>query len=82
MTEVMAEVEHDLLHRLRGLVRAAETDIMKSDPARRWERFDGWSQERIAEAVQANFVLAHVRANELTERVADRFTAEGVVAIP
>jgi ethanolamine utilization protein EutP (predicted NTPase) len=82
LTEVMAEVEHDLLHRLRGLVRAAEAEIMKSDPARRWEQFDGWLRERIAEAVQANFVLAHARANELAQRVAERFTAEGVVAIP
>jgi len=82
IVELIAEVEHDLRHRLRGVVREAEADIMKSDPAPRWDAFDTWLQGRIAQSVQANFVLAHARANELAERVADQFAAQSVRAIP
>ncbi|HEY2204303.1 MAG TPA: EutP/PduV family microcompartment system protein [Pseudonocardia sp.] len=82
MTELTVEVEHDLRQRLRGLVRAAEADIMTADPAPRWERFDEWLQSKIAENVRANFVLAHVRSRSLSERVAERFAGEGAVSMP
>ncbi|HEY1970577.1 MAG TPA: EutP/PduV family microcompartment system protein [Pseudonocardia sp.] len=82
IAELVAEVEHDLRHRLRELVREAEADIMRADPVPRWDRFDLWLRGRVAENVQANFVLAHVRSGQLAERVAQRFAAEGRVAVP
>ncbi|MDQ2884264.1 MAG: dynamin family protein [Actinomycetota bacterium] len=81
-TEVTVEVEHDLRHRLRSVIREAETDIMASDPAKRWEEFGNWLDGRIAESVQDNFVLAHTRSRDLAEKVAARFAAEGRVAVP
>jgi hypothetical protein len=80
--EVMAEVEHDLRHRLRLVIREAELDIMKSDPAKRWEQFEAWLQGRIAQSVQATFVLAHTRASQLADRVADAFADDGLTAVP
>ncbi|MGH3540470.1 MAG: dynamin family protein, partial [Pseudonocardiaceae bacterium] len=81
-TELTVEVEHDLRHRLRGVVREAEADIMTSDPAKRWEEFGSWLDGRIAESVQDNFVLAHTRCRALAEKVATRFVAEGRSAVP
>jgi hypothetical protein len=81
-TELAVAVEHDLRHRLRSVVREAETDIMASDPAKRWEEFGSWLHGRIVESVQDNAVLAHTRTGDLAERVAARFAAEGKVAVP
>jgi hypothetical protein len=81
-TELTVEVEHDLRHRLRSVVREAETNIMTSDPAKRWEEFGGWLDGCIAGAVQDNFVLAHTRCRDLAEKVATRFVAEGRLAVP
>jgi hypothetical protein len=82
IVEVMAEVEHDLRHRLRLVIREAELDIMNSDPAQRWDQFEAWLQGRIAQSVQATFVLAHARANQLADRVADAFADDGLTAVP
>jgi hypothetical protein len=82
IVEVMAEVEHDLRHRLRQVVREAEADIMKLDPAKRWDQFELWLREKIARSVQASFVLANTRANELADRVAQVFAADGVIMLP
>lgn len=82
VTELAVDVEHDLRHRLRSVVREAEADIMASDPAKRWEEFGTWLNGRIAESVQDNFVLAHLRSRDLAEKVAARFVDEGQVAVP
>ncbi|MDT7705573.1 MAG: hypothetical protein QOG20_1180 [Pseudonocardiales bacterium] len=81
-TELAVEVEHDLRHRLRVVVREAETDITRSDPAKRWDEFDTWLHGRIAECVRQNFVLAHSRSQQLAAQVAERFADGGTVAVP
>ncbi|WP_228002312.1 dynamin family protein [Nocardia australiensis] len=75
-TELMADIEHDLRHRLRSLVRDAEAEIIESDPARRWKEFGTDLDARICEAVEENFVMAHYRSVELCEQVAARFPAD------
>lgn len=82
VTELAVDVEHDLRHRLRSVVREAEADIMTSDPAKRWDEFGTWINGRIAESVQDNFVLAHTRSRDLAAKVAARFAEEGHVAVP
>ncbi|NKY49283.1 hypothetical protein HGA08_03535 [Nocardia vermiculata] len=74
--ELMADIEHDLRHRLRSLVRDAESEITKHDPARRWTEFGADLDSRICEAVEENFVVAHYRAVELAEQVTDKFPAD------
>lgn len=78
-TELGATVDHDLRHRLRGLVREAETDIMTGDPAKRWETFGTWLDQRITEEVEANLVLAENRSRELAQRVAARFADDAAL---
>ncbi len=76
--ELMADTEHDLRHRLRSLIRDAEADIMKRDPARRWPEFGGELDAKICEAVEENFVIAHYRSVELSEQVAAKFPDRGI----
>jgi hypothetical protein len=75
-TELMADIEHDLRHRLRSLIRDAETEITQSDPARRWKEFGADLDARICEAVEENFAVAHYRSMELCEQVAAKFPAD------
>lgn len=75
-TELMADVEHDLRHRLRTLTREAESEIGKTDPARRWKDFGVDLDARICEAVEENFVMAHYRSVELCEQVSAKFPAD------
>jgi hypothetical protein len=82
MTELVVDVEHDLRHRLRALVREVEADIAKSDPAPRWAEFGTWLDGRVADAVQANFLLAYTGSGQLAERVAARFAEESGRVVP
>ncbi|WP_416565218.1 dynamin family protein [Nocardia testacea] len=75
-TELMADIEHDLRHRLRILVRDAETEISRTDPATRWARFGTDLETKIADAIGENFETANYRAEELGEQVAARFPAD------
>lgn len=75
-TELMADIEHDLRHRLRSLVRDAEAEIVQTDPARAWKEFATDLDARICEAVEENFVMAHYRSVELCEQVASKFPAD------
>ncbi|WP_327144563.1 hypothetical protein [Nocardia sp. NBC_01327] len=76
--ELMADTEHDLRHRLRSLIRDAESDIMKRDPVRRWHDFGADLDAKICEAVEENFVIAHYRSVELAEQVAAKFPDRGI----
>ncbi|MDO3649595.1 GTPase [Nocardia mangyaensis] len=71
--ELTADIEHDLRHRLRSLVREAEAEITRTDPAHKWTEFATELDARICEAVEENFVMAHYRAVELSEQVAAKF---------
>lgn len=71
--ELAADVEHDLRHRLRALVRDAEIQISERDPGRRWRQFGVDLDGRIADAVTENFALAHRRCSELADQVAANF---------
>ncbi|MFD6058141.1 P-loop NTPase family protein [Rhodococcus wratislaviensis] len=80
--ELMTDIEHDLRHRLRTVIRAAEEDIGKSDPAPRWEEFGSWLDGEIATCVRENFVMAHTRSRALALSVAQRFAEDGKVPVP
>ncbi|MEV5648552.1 hypothetical protein AB0L57_09905 [Nocardia sp. NPDC052254] len=75
-SELMADIEHDLRHRLRSLVRDAETEIGNRDPSRNWNDFGADLDSKICEAVEENFVVAHYRAVELAEQVTAKFPGD------
>jgi signal recognition particle receptor subunit beta len=82
ITELAVDVEHDLRHRLRQVVREADADIMGSDPVKRWAEFGEWLDGQVVDAVRENCLLAHRRAEELSAQVAERFEGEGRVLRP
>jgi hypothetical protein len=73
-TELMAQVEHDLRDRLRGVVRVAEAEITKANPIKRWSKFDAWVRGKVDESVRANFQLTREQARRLAEKVAGQLT--------
>lgn len=73
VTELNVAVDHDLRNRLRALIRDAEHDLAKTDPARKWTAFGNQLDERIATEVAQNFRLAHRLSLELATKVAVRF---------
>jgi hypothetical protein len=85
MTELMAQVEHDLRDRLRAVVRVAEEDLGRADPLPRWSVFDTWLRGALNEAVRTNWQLARERSRELAEQVATRLDGQprsAVRAVP
>lgn len=72
-SDLMADIEHDLRHRLRTLVRDADAEIVKGNPARGWDDFGADLEARITESVEENFLIAHYRSVELAEEVAGKF---------
>ncbi|WP_308163258.1 dynamin family protein [Nocardia alni] len=82
ITELTVAVDHDLRTRLRALIRESEEEIAKSDPVKQWEAFGKSLDERIATEVSANFLLAHKLSIELTDKVAERFAADGPAQLP
>lgn len=82
VTELNVAVEHDLRIRLRALIREAEQDIAKSDPAKRWARFGTWLDDRVATEVGENFQLAQRLSIELANTVAVKFADEERHAVP
>jgi len=81
-SDLMADIEHDLRHRLRSLVRDAEAQIVRRDPARHWDDFGAEMDARITEAVEENFVIAHYRSVELAEEVAAKFPSADEARLP
>jgi hypothetical protein len=82
-SELMADIEHDLRHRLRGLIRDAELEVAERDPARRWREFGADLDAHICAAVEENFVIAHYRSVELAEQVAAKFpVTDSQVPVP
>lgn len=74
--ELAADVEHDLRHRLRSLVRDAEAEIGRTDPGRRWHRFENELSEQVSAALVENFEIAAERAQELAYQVAEKLPAD------
>jgi hypothetical protein len=73
MTDLHADIEYDVRDRTRLIIREADEIIDDADPAQIAEQFEEWFQQRTAEAVAANFVWAHERAEWLAGQVAECF---------
>ncbi|MGN5236343.1 dynamin family protein [Rhodococcus sp. SJ-3] len=78
ITDLAADVDHDLRDRLRSVTRAAEESVDECDPGREWPRLGQWLGEQVAESVGDNFVWAHERALALAGTVAEHFALDDV----
>lgn len=71
MSDLTADVEHDLRERTRTILREVDRVFDDADPRTMWDTFETWLRESLAEAAEANI-------NWLLDRcqwVADRVTA-------
>ena len=77
VTDLQADVDHDLRGRLRQVTQQADEAIDASDPAETWDEFEAWLYRRVAEDVVHNYTFLHARAHELAARVAEHFGEDG-----
>ncbi|SIR63795.1 dynamin family protein [Williamsia sterculiae] len=82
ITDLAADIDHDLRDRLRAVTREAERAIDAGDPGKDWDRLGEWLAEQVAAVVGDNFVWAHERALWLAEQVAEHFAAAGHAHLP
>ncbi|MDF2573326.1 MAG: Isoniazid-inducible protein iniA [Agromyces sp.] len=81
VTDLIADMEHDLRDRMRSIQREAEDSIDEGDPGPVWNQFVEWFERRVSSAVTDTFVWTQERATWLSEKVARHFT-EDEVALP
>ncbi len=81
VTDLIADMEHDLRDRMRSIQREAEDSIEEGDPGPVWDQFVEWFERRVSAAVTDTFVWTQERATWLSEKVARHFT-EDEVALP
>ena len=83
ITDLIADMEHDLRDRLRRVQREAESAIDEGDPGPIWDQITEWLDQRVAAAVSETFVWTDERSRWLSEEVADLFIAgeSGIPAI-
>jgi replication fork clamp-binding protein CrfC len=82
VTDLMADIDYDLRDRARLITREAEEIIDAADPGQIWDQFGEWLQQRLAAAVQDNFVWAHERSTWLSQLVAEHFAEDGGGELP
>ena len=81
ITDLIADMEHDLRDRLRTVQREAEKAIDEGDPGPIWDQISEWIDQRSTAAVSETFVWTDERSRWLSEEVADLFI-EGESEIP
>jgi hypothetical protein len=81
VTDLIADMEHDLRDRMRSIQREGEDSIDEGDPGPVWDQFVEWFEQRVSAAVTDTFVWTQERATWLSEKVARHFT-EDEVALP
>ncbi|AUI50190.1 dynamin family protein [Arthrobacter crystallopoietes] len=78
VSDLIADMEHDLRDRLRIIQRDAEEAIDAGDPGPIWAQFAEWLEQRVASAVSDTFVWADERAQWLSAQVAEHFARDEV----
>lgn len=78
VSDLIADMEHDLRDRLRIIQRDAEEAIDAGDPGPIWGQFAEWLEQRVASAVSDTFVWADERAQWLSAQVAEHFARDEV----
>ncbi|TYC98987.1 Isoniazid-inducible protein iniA [Arthrobacter echini] len=78
MSDLIADMEHDLRDRLRRIQREAETAIDAADPGEVWDQFAQWLEQRVAAAVSDTFVWTNERSQWLAGEVAELFARDEV----
>jgi replication fork clamp-binding protein CrfC len=78
ITDLTADVDHDLRGRFRAITQHTEKVIDGCDPTHHWAEIGAELENAIATAVGDNFVWAYQRAEALAEEVAHNFQEAGI----
>jgi hypothetical protein len=81
ITDLTADVDHDLRGRFRAITQHTEKVIDGCDPTQHWAEIGAELENAIATAVGDNFVWAYQRAGALAEEVAHNFQEAGIDAV-
>jgi replication fork clamp-binding protein CrfC len=81
ISDLTADVDHDLRARFRAITAHAEQVIDSCDPTHHWAEIGGELEDAIATAVGDNFVWAYQRADALAQEVARNFEEAGLGAV-
>jgi len=73
VTDLTADVDHDLRTRIRRITQQADEAIEVADPAEMWAEFEPWLYGRVAEDVVYNYQLLQQQGAQLSARVAEHF---------
>jgi hypothetical protein len=73
IADLVADVEHDLIQRLRTVLQSADELIGQSDPLQTWTDTEVWLRRQVAMAAVANRDLLSEQARELAQDVAEQF---------
>ena len=81
ITDLTADVEHDLRNRFRHITQHTEKVIDSCDPSHHWAEIGAELEDAVATAVGDNFVWAYQRAEALAAEVARTFMEAGLDAV-
>jgi replication fork clamp-binding protein CrfC len=81
ISDLTADVDHDLRARFRAITAHTEQVIDSCDPTHHWAEIGGELEDAIATAVGDNFVWAYQRADALAQEVARNFEEAGLGAV-
>ncbi|RWA18371.1 Isoniazid-inducible protein iniA [Mycolicibacterium brumae DSM 44177] len=81
ITDLTADVDHDLRARFRAIIDHAESVVNSCDPTLHWAEIGSEAEDAIATAVGDNFVWAFQRAEALAAEVARTFIEAGMDAV-
>jgi hypothetical protein len=74
--DLVTDVDHELQHRLRMLVRDVEEVIDRGDPRDSWPDVEAWLRRGVAATAVATYDLMRSRAEAVVTEVATLFDAE------
>ncbi|MFC4139856.1 MULTISPECIES: dynamin family protein [unclassified Microbacterium] len=76
ISDLVADMEHDVRDRLRRVQREAERAIDEGDPGPIWDQFREWLDQRVTAAITETFVWTDERSRWLAEEVAELFSQD------
>ncbi|WP_422742716.1 isoniazid-induced dynamin-like GTPase IniA [Mycobacterium sp. WMMD1722] len=81
ISDLTADVDHDLRHRFRNITFHTERVVDTCDPTLHWAEIGAELEDSVATAVGDNFVWAYQRAEALAAEVARTFREAGLDAV-
>ncbi|GAA5197242.1 isoniazid inducible protein IniA [Rugosimonospora acidiphila] len=82
ISDLSADIEHDLRDRTRRILRRVDEVFDDADPGAVWEAFAPWLEENLLEAAEANFGWLVERSHWIAEKIAAGFPGYRTAVLP